>query len=94
MITPDQAAEFISRIDSGYYGNVAMNQKISEAFRDIQIMIEAYQSNLSDLLYYRMVKCHHCGHYTMADEVVCHVCGRPLPISEEQEEIEDGGGND
>lgn len=81
-MTPDQASDFIAKMDSGYYGNVVASQKVSEAFRDVQSMIEEYQSVLSDILYYRMLRCVHCNHFTMADEIVCHVCGRPLPTAD------------
>ena len=84
-MTPDQASDFIAKMDSGYYGNVVANQKVSEAFRDVQTMIEEYQSVLSDILYYRMSRCVHCNHFTMADEIVCHVCGRPLPAKDSEE---------
>ena len=82
MISPDQAIDFLSKMDSSYYGVVA-DRRVSEAFRDIQEMIEEYQAIVSDVLYYQMVKCPHCGHYTMPEDIVCHTCSSPLPVQKE-----------
>ena len=85
MMTPDQAVDFIGKMDSGYYGIVA-DRQISEAFRNISEMLEEFQSISSDVLYYGMAKCEHCNHYTMPEEVVCHVCGHPLPVENKESE--------
>ena len=87
-MTPDQVLDFIGKMDSGYYDLVA-DRQISEAFRDISEMVEELQSLSSDVLYYGMAKCEHCGHYTMRDEVVCHVCGHPLPVEAVEEANEE-----
>lgn len=76
-LTPDQVREYLSDFSNNQVYSFS-NPNYNVALEATLDLIDDYRVLLSDLMHYGLIRCKSCGHYSMKDEDICHICYRPL----------------